>query len=111
MGWPIVLAINSFIAFFACSIGPVKFVLVSEIFPNRIREHAIALSTFCIWITSAGVNMVFPVMQAHMETSTIFFLYAGELALLLLVIKFLMPETKGRTIEEIERTWFDHDAG
>lgn len=111
MGWPIVLAINSFIAFFACSIGPVKFVLVSEIFPNRIREHAIALSTFCIWITSAGVNMVFPVMQANMETSTIFYLYAGELVLLLVVIKFLMPETKGRTIEEIERSWFDHEAG
>lgn len=109
MGWPIVLAINSFIAFFACSLGPVKFVIVSEIFPNRIREHAIALSTFCIWITSAGVNMVFPVMQANMETATIFYLYAGELVLLLFVIKFLMPETKGRTIEEIERSWFDHE--
>lgn len=107
MGWPIVLAINSFIAFFACSLGPVKFVIVSEIFPNRIREHAIALSTFCIWITSAAVNMVFPVMQANMETATIFYLYAGELVLLLLVIKFLMPETKGRTIEEIERSWFE----
>ena len=110
MGWPIVLAINSFIAFFACSLGPVKFVIVSEIFPNRIREHAIALSTFCIWITSAGVNMVFPVMQANMQTATIFYLYAGELVLLLLVIKFLMPETKGRTIEEIERSWFEHES-
>lgn len=107
MGWPIVLAINLFIAFFACSLGPVKFVIVSEVFPSRIREHAIALSTFCIWITSAAVNMVFPVMQANMETAAIFYLYAGELFLLLLVIRFLMPETKGRTIEEIERSWLN----
>lgn len=115
-GWPIVIAINAFIAFFACALGPVKFVIVSEIFPNRVRAKAIALATFFIWITSACVNLAFPVMQSNMETSTIFYLYAGELVFLILTVKFLMPETKGRTIEEIERSWLhpvatSQDAG
>ncbi len=104
-GWPIVIAINAFVAFFACALGPVKFVVVSEIFPNRIRGKAIALATVCIWMTSAAVAQLFPVMQTTMPTGIIFYAFAVELSLLLLVIKFVMPETKGRTIEEIERSW------
>ncbi|WP_111709389.1 sugar porter family MFS transporter [Lutibacter citreus] len=104
-GWPIVLAINVFIAFFACAIGPVKFVIVSEIFPNQVRGKAIALATFCIWITSAVVAQVFPIIEASTPTGTIYFFFAIELCILLLVVKFLMPETKGRTIEDIERSW------
>jgi sugar porter (SP) family MFS transporter len=104
-GIPIVLAINSFVAFFACAVGPVKFVLVSEIFPNRVRGQAIALATLCIWMTSALVAQLFPVMQEKMNTGYIFFCFVAVLVALLAVIKFMMPETKGRTIEEIERSW------
>jgi sugar porter (SP) family MFS transporter len=104
-GWPIVMAINAFVAFFACAVGPVKFVIVSEIFPNQIRGKAIALATACIWTTSAAVAQLFPIMQATMATGLIFYAFAVELSLLLFVIKCLMPETKGRTIEEIERSW------
>lgn len=104
-GWPIILAINLFIAFFACALGPVKFVVVSEIFPNRVRGKAISLATVCIWITSAAVAQLFPVVESHTPPGTLYFMFAGELVLLLLMIKFLMPETKGRTIEEIERSW------
>ncbi|RKR07998.1 SP family arabinose:H+ symporter-like MFS transporter [Maribacter vaceletii] len=104
-GWPIVIAINSFIAFFACAIGPVKFVIVSEIFPNQVRGKAIALATVCIWITSALVAQVFPIIEDVTSPGVIYLLFALELCLLLLVIKFMMPETKGRTIEDIERSW------
>lgn len=107
-GWPIVVAINAFVAFFACAIGPVKFVVVSEIFPNQIRGKAIALATVFIWITSALVAQVFPVIEGATPPGIIYFLFAGELCLLLLVVKFMMPETKGRTIEDIERSWLKH---
>lgn len=107
-GWPIVMAMNAFVAFFACAVGPVKFVIVSEIFPNRIRGKAIALATFCIWVTSATVAFLFPIMRERMPIEMIFYAFAVELSLLLLAIKFLMPETKGRTIEEIERSWLRH---
>ncbi|TGV00964.1 sugar porter family MFS transporter [Flavivirga rizhaonensis] len=108
MGWPIVIAINAFVAFFACAIGPVKFVIVSEIFPNQVRGKAIALATVFIWITSALVAQVFPIMEAATSPGVIYFFFAAELVLLLLVVKFLMPETKGRTIEDIERSWLKH---
>jgi SP family arabinose:H+ symporter-like MFS transporter len=104
-GWPIVIAINAFVAFFACAIGPVKFVIVSEIFPNQVRGKAIALATVCIWITSALVAQIFPIIEAATAPGTIYFFFAAELVLLLLVVKFLMPETKGRTIEDIESSW------
>ncbi len=105
MGWPIVAAINLFVAFFACALGPVKFVVVSEIFPNRVRGKAIALATVCIWLTSAAVAQFFPVIESNTPPGTLYFLFAAELVLLLLMVKFIMPETKGRTIEEIERSW------
>jgi sugar porter (SP) family MFS transporter len=107
-GWPIVIAINSFVAFFACAIGPVKFVVLSEVFPNRIRGKAIAFATVVIWMTSAGVAQLFPIMRDSMPTGTIFYCFSGILVVSLLVIKYLMPETKGRTIEEIERSWLKH---
>ncbi|WP_298487892.1 sugar porter family MFS transporter [uncultured Maribacter sp.] len=107
-GWPIVVAINMFVAFFACAIGPVKFVIVSEIFPNKVRGKAIALATVCIWVTSALVAQIFPIIEASTSEGTIYFFFAIELILLFVVVKFLMPETKGRTIEDIERSWLKH---
>lgn len=105
-GWPIVIAINLFVAFFACSLGPIKYVFVSEIFPTQIRGKAIALSTVTIWFASAMVAQLFPMMQEVMPMGYIFLAFAGELLLFLPVVRFLMPETKGKTIEEIERGWF-----
>lgn len=101
----LVIFFISFIAFFAFSLGPVKFVLLGEIFPNQIRGKAISMCTLCIWITSAVVAQLFPMMREIMPTGYIFFFFAMDIAVLLLVIEFLMPETKGQTIEEIEQSW------
>jgi len=104
-GFTIVIAVTFFIAFFASSIGPVKFVVLTEIFPNIIRGKAIAVGTVSIWLTSAAIAQLFPMMREVMPTGYIFFLFALDIAALLLVVHFLMPETKGRTIEEIELSW------
>ncbi len=104
-GWAIVIAINAFIAFFACAIGPVKFIIISEIFPNQVRGKAIALATVSIWMTSALVAQVFPVVEEITAPGTIYYFFALILFMLLLVVKYLMPETKNRTIEEIEKSW------
>ncbi len=107
-GFIIVFAITAFVAFFASSIGPVKFVVLSEIFPNQIRGKAISVATVCIWLTSAAIAQLFPMMREVMHTGYIFFFFALDIAALLLVVKFLMPETKGLTIEEIERSWLSN---
>lgn len=104
-GWLVVIAINLFIGFFACALGPVKFVVMSEIFPNRVRGVAIAFCTFCTYATSAIVAQIFPVIQETTPAGSIYFMFAAELLMLILVVKFLMPETKNKTIEEIESSW------
>ncbi len=108
-GWLVVIAINLFIGFFACALGPVKFVVMSEIFPNRVRGVAIAFCTFCTYATSAIVAQIFPVIQASTPAGTIYYMFAVELLVLIMVVKFLMPETKNRTIEEIESSWFKNN--
>ena len=104
-GFTIVFVMTAFVAFFASSIGPVKFVVLSEIFPNLIRGKAISVGTVCIWLTSAAIAQLFPMMRELFDTGYIFFFFALDLSALLLVVMFLMPETRGRTIEEIEASW------
>ena len=104
-GWPIIIAINLFVAFFACALGPVKYVFVSEIFPTQIRGKAIAISTITIWMASATVAQLFPMMQEIMPTGFIFLGFVIELAIFLPIVILKMPETKGKTIEEIEVQW------
>ncbi len=107
-GMPIVIAINAFVAFFACAIGPVKFVFISEVFPNRIRGQAISVASIAIWLTSAGVAWLYPVMGEVIGEANIFFVFAFVLLLSIPFYLFLMPETKGRTIEELEREFLRH---
>ncbi|MDZ8120546.1 sugar porter family MFS transporter [Pontiella agarivorans] len=104
-GWPIVIAVNAFIAFFSCSLGPVKFVFISEVFPNRIRGKAISVASLSIWLSSALVAQLFPVMRANIPTAAIFYIFAFMLLIYLPVIHFVLPETKGKSIEELERTF------
>lgn len=104
-GWPIILGIIFYIGFFACAIGPVKYVVVSEIFPNKVRGKAIAFSTICIWITSATVAQLFPILEESLPAGYIYYIFAFILFLLLMLVKFVMIETKGRTIENIEEGW------
>ncbi len=77
---------------------------------NRVRGKATAVATLCIWITGAAVAQLFPVVEAATPPGTLYYQFAVELSLLLLMVKFLMPETKGRTIEEIERSWVRHEG-
>lgn len=107
-GWPIVIAVNTFIAFFACALGPVKFVFISEVFPNRIRGQAISVASLAIWIPSAAVAQLFPVMRDNMATHNIFFIFALILLVYLPIIQFVIPETKGKTIEELEKEFIRH---
>ncbi|MBK1875589.1 sugar porter family MFS transporter [Pelagicoccus mobilis] len=108
VGIPVVVAINAFVAFFAAAIGPVKFVFISEVFPNRIRGQAISVASLSIWLTSAAVAQLFPVMRASMDAGYIFFIFAFVLLVSLPIIRKMMPETKGKTIEELELTFVRH---
>jgi MFS transporter, SP family, arabinose:H+ symporter len=98
----LLLAIIAFVACFAISLGPVMWVLLSEIFPNEQRAAAISLVGFWNSLISAGVTLIFPWELAAFGPAGTFLGY-GLLALVgLLFLLIMAPETKGRTLEELE---------
>lgn len=98
----ILIGIIGFVASFAISLGPVMWVLFSELFPLKIRGVAISFVGFVNSAVSAGVQFVFPWELSTLGSSTTFLIY-GVLALIgLLFIVTKVPETKGRSLEELE---------
>ncbi|WP_072713652.1 sugar porter family MFS transporter [Rhodococcus rhodnii] len=93
------IAANAFVFFFAASWGPVVWVLISEIFPNRVRAAAVGVATASNWIANFVVSSTFPSLS-EWNLSTTYGIYAlMALASILFVVK-VVPEPKGRTLEE-----------
>ena len=79
----------------------------SEIFPNRIRGAAMAVAVSALWIACFVLTYTFPILNAKLGSAGTFWLYAGICVLGFLYIKLRLPETKGRTLEQIERELVD----
>lgn len=94
-----------FVACFAFSMGPIKWVIMSEIFPTKIRGRAMAIATLAVWVTDGIYNQLFPELRNLLGVSGSFFMFALMLLPQFLFIWKVMPETKGRTLEEIELSW------
>ncbi len=104
-GWLLIGFIMCFIACFAFSLGPVTWIVISEIFPTHIRGRAMALATFAVWGTNAVVGQLFPWLLEHLGSSGTFWTFA---IICLPSIPFLakvLPETKGKTLEEVEASF------
>jgi sugar porter (SP) family MFS transporter len=101
-GLPILLLTLSAIGFYAMSLAPVTWVLISEIFPNRIRGAAVSVSVSALWIASFLLAFTFPMLNRELGSSGTFWTYAGVCLMGLLFIYRRIPETKGKALEEIE---------
>ena len=99
----VLIAIIGFIGFFAISFAPLMFVVTAEIYPARIRGTAMALSTGRSWACAFLVVQFFPWMEATLGTSVTFGIFAALLLAACLFIGFLIPETKGKTLEQIQK--------
>ncbi len=99
------ICIMLFIAFFASCIGPVFWTLVSEIFPNQIRGKAVALASFTQWIFNFLVVLLFPHFLKSIGGATTFLFLAFMSFVQWLFTYLYMPETKGKSLEEIEHLW------
>jgi sugar porter (SP) family MFS transporter len=108
--WMLVLTF-AYKACFAMSVGPVTWVILSEIFPTGIRGRAMAIATVCLWVANFIVIQTFTMMdESHWLIDRLnhafpFWLYAGFCLVSVLFLWRFVPETKGRTLEEIEREW------
>jgi SP family xylose:H+ symportor-like MFS transporter len=108
--WVLLLMLG-YIACFALSVGPVTWVILSEIFPTRIRGRAMAIATVCLWLADFVVTQTFPMMDESpwlievFNRALPFLLYAAFCVVSVLFVWRYVPETKGKSLEEIERSW------
>ena len=100
--WLVLFGVLGFVASFAVSIGPVMWVLFSELFPNRIRGIAISFVGLINSAVSFGVQLVFPWELANFGSATTFLIYGLFAAIGLVFVVLVLPETKGRSLEELE---------
>ena len=101
-GIPIVSIIVLGIAVYAMSLAPVTWVVLSEIFPNRVRGAAMAVATTSLWIASSILVLTFPYLNHSLHTHGTFWLYSAVCLAGFLFILYRLPETRGKTLEEIE---------
>ncbi|MCF8226590.1 MAG: sugar porter family MFS transporter [Bacteroidales bacterium] len=94
-----------FIACFAFSLGPVVWVLLAEIYPNSIRGRAMSIATVATWIATSIIGQLIPVSMDNLGPANTFWLFALFCLPTLYIGWKIMPETKGRTLEEIELHW------
>lgn len=102
-GWPMLLLVVLAIACYAMSLAPVVWVVLSEIFPARIRGMAMALSTFFLWVACFILTYTFPILNETTGASGTFWLYGLICLAGGLFIRIKLPETKGKTLGEIEK--------
>lgn len=90
------------IAIYAMSLAPITWVILSEIFPNRIRGAAMALATFALWVACFILTYTFPLLNASLGAAGTFWVYAGICLAGFVFILTRIPETKGKSLEDIE---------
>ena len=92
---------------YSMSLAPVTWVLISEIFPNRIRGTAMSIAVGFLWIACFLLTYTFPIFKTLLGVSVTFWIYAGICAVGFLVLLAKLPETKGKTLEQIEKDLVD----
>ncbi|WP_256759418.1 sugar porter family MFS transporter [Cohnella sp. WQ 127256] len=109
-GTLVLIFILLYVASFAISLGPVVWVILSEIFPNRIRGKATALASMALWIADYIVSQTFPPMLASAGPAITFWIFAIMSLFTFFFTWKAVPETKGKSLEEIESLWSQSKA-
>lgn len=108
--WVLVF-ILTYIASFGMSLGPVVWVVLSEIFPTRVRGRAMGIATLALWAANYVVSQTFPILNEHpwlvqkFNHAFPFWLYGSMCVVTVLFVWRFVPETKGKSLEEIETMW------
>jgi len=99
------LFILTFVAGFAFSYGPVIWVLLSELYPTAIRGRAMSIAVLALWIANTIVGQLVPWLRSEISESGIFWLFAIFCLPTFFIVRKYIPETKGKSLEEIEKYW------
>ena len=101
-GVVIVLLVLANVMFYSITLAPLLWVVLSEIFPNRIRGAAMSIAALAHWVGNFSLTFTFPAIKENLGWANNFWLYGLICAVGFMVIFFILPETKGKTLEEIE---------
>jgi|TARA_R110000744_G_scaffold131911_1_gene240131 SP family arabinose:H+ symporter-like MFS transporter len=102
--WTLIFILG-FIASFSSSLGPIPWVLISEIFPTKIRGLAMSFATMTLWLGVVAITQFTPIMLENLGGAYTFWIFMANAVFLLIFVYKKVPETKGRTLEEIELSW------
>jgi sugar porter (SP) family MFS transporter len=106
-GLPMLLLVLAAIGCYAMSLAPVTWVIISEIFPNRIRGAAMSAAIASLWIACFILTYTFPILNARLGAAGTFWLYAAICIAGYLFVLARLPETRGKTLEELEKQLVD----
>lgn len=101
----------TFLAFQQGAISPVTWLMLSEIFPQRVRGLGMGVTVFCLWITNFLIGFSFPVLMAGIGLSTTFFVFVVLGIFAIAFVKKYLPETRGRSLEELEEYFRNQEKG
>jgi SP family arabinose:H+ symporter-like MFS transporter len=104
----LLVSILTFVAAFAIAMGPIPWIINSEIFPTKLRGRAMSVAIFALWLADWVVTQTFPMLMDGIGIARTFWVYAFCSLLSAIFVTVMIPETKGRTLEEIEASWRRH---
>lgn len=104
-----IMAICVFVTLYSFSIGPIKFVVASEIFAQPLRSLGTAVGTAMVWMTGAAINQAFPMVRDQWGAAAVFYFCAATLVAQFLFVHRFLPETSRKSLEEIDMLWRSSD--
>jgi MFS transporter, SP family, arabinose:H+ symporter len=104
-GLAVLIFVMSFVAGHAFGNGVACWVIISEIYPTKVRGRGMSIATTALWLVGYLGNQLFPIMQKRLGSDGTFWLFSGGALLTVVLVAWLVPETKGRSLEEITKLW------
>src|SRR5215469_11999160 len=104
-GLAILILVMSFVAGHAFGNGVACWVIISEIYPTKVRGRGMSIATTALWLVGYLGNQIFPIMEEHLAFDDTFWVFSAGAFLTIILVAWLVPETKGRSLEEITRFW------
>ena len=109
-GLAVLVFVMSFVAGHAFGNGVACWVIISEIYPTKVRGRGMSIATTALWLVGYLGNQLFPIMQKHLGSDGTFWLFSAGALLTVVLVGWLVPETKGRSLEEINKLWTEEKS-
>jgi MFS transporter, SP family, arabinose:H+ symporter len=104
-GVAVLIFVMSFVAGHAFGNGVACWVIISEIYPTKVRGRAMSIATTALWLVGYAGNQTFPLMRQHWGSDGTFWVFSAGALLTIVLVGWLIPETKGRSLEQITEFW------